>query len=311
MKLKSASETANEIADDAAYKAIEYKNVEIKGPALIVIPGSIKSSNATFTEKVGINNIADYAEIELQKANFRVLERANLGPLLEEIRLAANLGDRHALRKLKRGKLKTTKWFVRFDILKAEPVAEATVKFDGAALSRILGAATENKALEASVASVKKTEAAGVWLVGLRYTVINANTTEQVSSNYFEEKMQLTAGSQAILGFEVSKKARVTLDTMAQRLVQRAVAELDTQKGPGRTKRTKNAGRAKIRNLQKLLMKHGFNPGIADGIMGPNTRSAIMQFQDQKKLESSGKFDGPTIKALRTTPIQNKETPDS
>ena len=45
----STSEKANAAADAAAYKEVEYKNIKKKGPALIVIPGEIKSSNASFT----------------------------------------------------------------------------------------------------------------------------------------------------------------------------------------------------------------------------------------------------------------------
>ena len=58
-----------------------------------MIPGEIKSNNATFVQKFQSNNIADFAEIELTKANFQVLERSNLGPLLNEFTLAYNLGD--------------------------------------------------------------------------------------------------------------------------------------------------------------------------------------------------------------------------
>ena len=78
----STSQQANEMADKGMYKPIEYMNANRQGPALVVIPGEIKSNNATFTQKFGPNNIADYAELELGKANFRILERADLGPLL-------------------------------------------------------------------------------------------------------------------------------------------------------------------------------------------------------------------------------------
>jgi len=113
----STSQKANESADKAVYKSVEYTNVAKAGPPLIVIPGEIKSNNATFVQKFAPNNIADFAEIELSNANFQVLERTNLGPLLNEFTLAYNLGDPDAARKtLGRGKLKTTKWVVKFDI---------------------------------------------------------------------------------------------------------------------------------------------------------------------------------------------------
>ena len=136
----STSQKTNEAADKALYKPVEYSNAGKAGPPLIVIPGEIKSNNATFTQKFGTNNIADFAEIELSKANFPVLERTNLGPLLNEFTLAYNLGDPDAARKmLGRGKLKTTKWVVKFDILKTEQVASAQKGFDGATVGRMIG----------------------------------------------------------------------------------------------------------------------------------------------------------------------------
>ncbi len=88
----STSQAANEMADKGMYKAIEYQNAARRGPTIVVIPGEIKSNNASFTQKFGSNNIADYAELELGKANFRVLERADMGPMLDEFRLAYTMG---------------------------------------------------------------------------------------------------------------------------------------------------------------------------------------------------------------------------
>ena len=114
------SQKANASADQAIYQPIVYTNAAKKGPALIVLPGEIKSNNATFLQKFTANNIADFGEIELSNANFQVLERSNLGPLLNEFTLAYNLGDPQQARKfLGMGKLKSTKYIVKFDILKA------------------------------------------------------------------------------------------------------------------------------------------------------------------------------------------------
>jgi curli biogenesis system outer membrane secretion channel CsgG len=95
----STSAKANAAADAAAYQEVPYKNAKKKGPALIVIPGEIKSNNASFTQRFLPNNVADYAELELSQANFSVLERSNLGPLLNEITLAYNLGNVASARK--------------------------------------------------------------------------------------------------------------------------------------------------------------------------------------------------------------------
>src|SRR5689334_18096043 len=56
----SASNDANRRADMAQYKPIDYNNAAKKGPRIIVLPGDIKASNATFVQKVTANNIADF-----------------------------------------------------------------------------------------------------------------------------------------------------------------------------------------------------------------------------------------------------------
>src|ERR1700674_2500187 len=126
------SQRANAAADKSLDKGVEYTNAAKMGPQLVVIPGEVKSSNASFGQKFGPNNIADYAELELTKANFQVLDRADLGPMLGEIQLAYSAGDPDEARKvMKKGKLKTTKWIVKFDILKAEQVSQQGQGFSG------------------------------------------------------------------------------------------------------------------------------------------------------------------------------------
>ncbi len=228
-----ASQTANLLADQKMEQTIHYANAEKKGPMLVVLPGNIKSANASFGQKVTPNNVADFAEMELTKANFVVLERSDLGPMLDEVALAANLGDPQALEKFRRGRFKSTQWFVKFDILKAEQVAQATSGFSAAPLFAIGGAllgGREGVAVDRAGESIQTEEAAGVWIVGLRYKILNAASAEQVSSGYFEDKMEIGAKASAVLGFTKSQSEITTLDSMVHRLVQRAVMEIDTQK---------------------------------------------------------------------------------
>ena len=229
----STSDKANAAADAAAYKEIAYTNRNKKGPALVVIPGDIKSAHATFTQKFTANNIADYAELELSQANFPVLERANLGPLLNEIALAYNLGNAAKARKtMQIGKLKTTKWIVKFDILKAEQIAENKKGFDGQAIGGLissLGGSRGSYAAGSVVGSVKSGDATGVWLIGMRYKIMNANTTEQVAQGYKELKMEVGATASRVMGISQSAKGGVGMDTMVQRLVQTAVWDIDAK----------------------------------------------------------------------------------
>lgn len=225
------SRKANEMADRGMYKAVEYENAGRKGPALVVIPGEIKSNNATFAQKFGTNNIADFAELELGKANFRILERTDLGPLLNEFQLAYTMGDPQAARKiLQKGALKTTKWVVKFDVLKAEQVAQAQKGFDGGAIGSIIGTLAGSRggyAAGQAVGSVRTDESTGVWIIGMRYKLLDANTTEQVATGYHELKLEVGAKGSSVLGVSGSESGGLTLDGMVQRLVQLNVYEID------------------------------------------------------------------------------------
>jgi hypothetical protein len=236
----ATSEKANAQADKAMYQAIQYTNAGKQGPALVVIPGEIKSSNATFTQKFGPTNIADFAEIELSRANFQVLERTNLGPLLNEFTLAYNLGDPNKARGyLGTGKLRTTKYVVKFDILKTEQVAAAQQGFDGASVGRVIGilgafsgsrgGAQAGAIGDTAVGSVKVGDSTGIWIIGMRYKVMDAETTEQVAQGYTEEKMEIGATGTSVMGFSQSQQGGVGLDTMVQRLVQKSVWEIDNK----------------------------------------------------------------------------------
>jgi hypothetical protein len=227
------SNTANAMADKGMYKEIQYANAGKRGPTLVVIPGEIKSNNATFTQKFSSNNIADFGELELGKANFGILERSDMGPLMNEFQLAYTMGDPNAARKmLQKGKLKTTKWVVKFDVIKAEQVAQAQEGFDGRAVGSLIGIFGGGRGGAAGnvvASSVQTGESTGVWIIGMRYKILNANTTEQVATGYTEEKMEVGAKSKSVLGVSSSAQGGLTLDGMVQRLVQKLVWEIDSK----------------------------------------------------------------------------------
>jgi len=234
------SQKANASADQGMYAKVEYSHASKKGPALIVLPGDIKSNNSTFLQKFSSNNIADFGELELSAANFQVLERSNLGPVLNEFALAYNLGDPEAARKyLRMGELKSTKYVVKFDILKTEQVAAAQKSFDGGTLGQmagILGAYSGSRGGAAAggvagvgLGSVHQGEATSVWGIGMRYKLIDAETTEQLATGYTEEKMEIGARSSGALGSNESQQGGLSLDTMVQRLVQKSVWEIDNK----------------------------------------------------------------------------------
>ncbi|HWX27222.1 MAG TPA: hypothetical protein VNZ53_07260 [Steroidobacteraceae bacterium] len=230
----SVSKNANAAADRGMYQDVTYVNASKQGPQLVVIPGEVKSSNASFAQKYGANNIADFAELELTKANFQVLDRADLGPMLNEIQLAYGAGDTDQARKvMKKGRLKTTKWIVRFDILKAEQVAQQKKGFNGGVASSLINVfgngSQASNAAGTVAASVDTASAAGVWVIGMRYKLLDATTTEQVAQGYTEEKMEVGAKSTSVAGVHGSAAGGVSLDTMVQRLVQKSVWDIDNK----------------------------------------------------------------------------------
>lgn len=225
------SRDANRRADSTMDRQIEYSAK--KGPRIIVLPGQVKSNNASFTQRVTANNIADFGELELTRANFTVIERGELGPMQREIELAYTMGDPDQARRLfQKGSLKSTKWIVKFDILKAEQVAAASSGFNGNAVAGLLGALGGGNAANALgrvAGSVNTNEAAGVWVVGMRYKILDANTTEQVASGYAEDKMEMGKASSSVMGVSTDASGQLTLDSLVQRLVQKNVAEIDAR----------------------------------------------------------------------------------
>lgn len=229
----ATSTRAGDMTSRAAYQPGQYANASKPGPQIVVLPGEIKSSNATFTQRFLPTNIADMAEIELTRANFRVLERTNMKPLLREVELAYNMGDPKAAQAvLQKGQLRATRWMLKFDILKAEPIAEAERGFDGRTAGNIFGTLFGGKTGSVgreAAGSVRNTESSKVWLVGMRYRIIDANTTEQVANGYAEEQMEVGAAASTVGGVSSGARGGIGLDTLVQRLVQRSVAEIDAR----------------------------------------------------------------------------------
>jgi hypothetical protein len=66
-------------------------------------------------------------------------------------------------------------------------------------------------------------------VIGMRYKVIDAETTEQLATGYTEEKMEVGSNSTSVLGVSQSQQGGVSLDTMVQRLIQKTVWEIDNR----------------------------------------------------------------------------------
>jgi len=56
---------------------------------------------------------------------------------------------------------------------------------------------------------------------------------------------------------------------------------------------------AQVRKIQSSLRNLGYDAGPADGVYGPLTSRAVVQFQADKGLTLSGYPDGPFLSRLR------------
>lgn len=57
-----------------------------------------------------------------------------------------------------------------------------------------------------------------------------------------------------------------------------------------------------IKNVQARLQEKGYYHGVCDGIMGPQTRAAIRQYQQSENLEATGDLDEGTAGKLGVGP---------
>jgi hypothetical protein len=186
-------------AAQAASNQPVYRNAAKQGPEILVIPGEVKCASAEIAKSISAANVADFAAIELMRANFVVLDRGNIGTMLKEIELAVNLGDPNKIKSLRKGAFKNTKWLVRFDILR--------IDFIGRQLD-------QKKWMHFNYA------------VGLSYKLIDMVTGVTKRTNFFEVEWGYRTENQkpdnSLLPSVVSRATQV--------LLQHAVAELDSMK---------------------------------------------------------------------------------
>jgi localization factor PodJL len=53
-----------------------------------------------------------------------------------------------------------------------------------------------------------------------------------------------------------------------------------------------------VTNIQLILNKNGYSAGPADGVMGAQTKSAIIAFQKDNGLAATGEVDTQLVQAL-------------
>ena len=63
-----------------------------------------------------------------------------------------------------------------------------------------------------------------------------------------------------------------------------------------------------VRNVQQALKQKGFDVGAIDGQMGPETQSALREFQQSQGLPQSGNLDQQTLTALGVNAASSQST---
>ncbi|RPI42176.1 MAG: lytic murein transglycosylase, partial [Betaproteobacteria bacterium] len=58
--------------------------------------------------------------------------------------------------------------------------------------------------------------------------------------------------------------------------------------------------RAERKEVQERLLQHGYDIGVADGMIGVRTRAAIREFQAARGMAADGRAGGRLLDALRT-----------
>jgi len=53
-----------------------------------------------------------------------------------------------------------------------------------------------------------------------------------------------------------------------------------------------------VANVQSALQQQGYYQGEIDGILGPQTRAALAEYQSAQGLEPTGAVDEPTLETL-------------
>jgi peptidoglycan hydrolase-like protein with peptidoglycan-binding domain len=57
-----------------------------------------------------------------------------------------------------------------------------------------------------------------------------------------------------------------------------------------------------VRRVQQKLNDMGYHAGSVDGVLGPQTASALRQFQQARNLDATGHIDSKTLAALNREP---------
>lgn len=227
---------AHEIADQNLYHDLAYENAALPGPSVVVLPGEVKSGSYEFLLHVKPDNLREYGELELGKANFKVQEKSALPDIYQEIALAANLGDGSMAKRLKKLKITPPRWIVLFDVADVKATTTAfkftdknAASFAGALMGGMFLGASGAKMGQGLVGSINSAEEERLWNITLRYRILDGETGEPLKQGEFTEQATIHRELKGFLGVDAAESGGVTLGTVSHRLIQKAVQDIDKQ----------------------------------------------------------------------------------
>ncbi len=227
-------EIAHQIAAQNLYQDIAYENAAKPGPRVTVLPGEVASASYEFLAQVKPDGLREFAELELGKANFTVLDKNSLGDIYQEIALAANLGDGSVASPLSQHDATPPQWLVIFDVVDVKTQTTAFTFTDknaaavaGALMGGMFLGSAGAQLGSGLVGSINSAEEQRLWNITLKYRILDGGTGQPLLQGTFTEQATITRELKGFLGVDEAQAGGITLTTVAQRLVQKAVQEMD------------------------------------------------------------------------------------
>ncbi len=130
---------------------------------------------------------------------------------------------------------------------------------------------------------------------------LSESTPATPASEAFDATKEMTeqSGEAVTNGAEqaVDKTAETAQDLMSTTETMTTEAVITVQEAVSDATEVVKTTPEQVRKIQKALLHAGFNPGPADGIIGPKTMAALENFQKQKNL-AVGHITKETLQAL-------------
>jgi hypothetical protein len=148
---------------------------------------------------------------------------------------------------------------------------------------------------------------------GAAWTLAPAFAAETTAEKA-ERKAEQAADRAERAADRVEDKASSTKETLKERAVdtKEKIKEKFARAKDKMRAKTEGDGRVDMmdtRAAQEALKTRGFDPGPIDGLMGPRTRAAVMDYQKKNDLPPTGMLDTATMAKLDVRSSRSTDVP--